>query len=50
MNWQIVAGAVVFIVLFVVDNFIYQVDLVLYLIVMAVSIYLLTLGQKKNNH
>lgn len=43
-----ISGIVVFLVLFAVDNFIYQINLVAYLIFMAISVFLILEGQKKH--
>lgn len=43
-----ISGIVIFLVLFIVDNFIYQINLVAYLIFIAISILLILEGQKKH--
>ncbi len=47
MNWQIMTGVVIFVILFVFDNFVFQVNLVLYMIILGVSIYFIMAGQKR---
>ena len=46
MNWQIILGSLIFVVMFVFDAFVFKIDLVLYLVISAFVIYLILSGQK----